>query len=563
MGKALRFLDLEVESVLPPRPDVGLSTDVPDDAADLRACLGQVSRGDVVKLCLRRGDFEDPEEFPSHRSALKVKDGVYVSVIGVDSDAPDVVNASSIGVNKNGEANRSIENKPGASESPSCVDAKKSDSGHVSGSGSTSSGSHSEDARRSDTGSDTQEEAAPVPESEFAKPRGPLSTSSSASGADSKSISSRSIGGSLASEVPRLRVCHWHLLKRDPGEGSAIRKWKRPRWEVESVAEPAQVDVLCRNWIYSGQCAQHLLQPQPSDTPASGETGSDNEESANTLNGINSAGGFDTSSNTPRRRYACPFRHFVRDKEEEERVNRLRRNHMRMMAQGAAELSIYNDGHSIMEIRERSKRSALFARWLLETFGIANLAAGGGVLDIAGGKGQNCFQLVEQSACSSLRTTVIDPVARRTLVPKRHRRRIVKLQCKMPTFRHVCFDEDFVKNDDGLKVVSEASCLIGMHPDQATGSIVKMAIKFKKPFAVVPCCVFAQNFTERKTPSGKRVETLNEFTEWLLAHHPNMKVDFLPFSGRNKVLYMLPHHFASPKVHTNDDTNSTNTNNNE
>ncbi|GBG27920.1 Hypothetical Protein FCC1311_041432 [Hondaea fermentalgiana] len=352
----------------------------------------------------------------------------------------------------------------------------------------------------------------------------------------------------------RLRVCHWHLLKRDPGEGAEIRKGKRPRWETESVAEPPQSDVLCRNWIYSGQCAQHLLQPQPSGTPLSGETGSDNEDDriASHVSTPASASGRSAptaaaAAVTPRRKYACPFRHFVRDKEEEERVNRLRRNHMRMISQGAAELSIYNDGHSIMEFRERSKRSALFARWLLETFGIANLASNGGVLDIAGGKGQNCFQLVEQSACSSLRTTVIDPVARRTLVPKRHRRRIVKLQCKVPTFRHIPFNESFVATEDGRKLVSEASCLIGMHPDQATGSIVRMAIKFQKPFAIVPCCVFAQNFPGRKTPSGKRVETLNEFTEWLLAHHPNMKVDFLPFSGRNKVLYMLPHHYATTK----------------
>ena len=34
------------------------------------------------------------------------------------------------------------------------------------------------------------------------------------------------------------------------------------------------------------------------------------------------------------------------------------------------------------------------------------------------------------------------------------------------------------------------SLVIGLHPDQATDSIVDFAMQFGKPFAVVPCCVF-------------------------------------------------------------------------
>ena len=40
--------------------------------------------------------------------------------------------------------------------------------------------------------------------------------------------------------------------------------------------------------------------------------------------------------------------------------------------------------------------------------------------------------------------------------------------------------------------------IIGMHPDQATESIVDMALKYHKPFAVIPCCVFAYENPHRR-----------------------------------------------------------------
>ena len=32
--------------------------------------------------------------------------------------------------------------------------------------------------------------------------------------------------------------------------------------------------------------------------------------------------------------------------------------------------------------------------------------------------------------------------------------------------------------------------LLGMHPDQATGALVEAALRYGRPFAVLPCCVF-------------------------------------------------------------------------
>eukprot|EP00961_Rhodomonas_salina_P052194 700656-Rhodomonas_salina.1 len=43
-----------------------------------------------------------------------------------------------------------------------------------------------------------------------------------------------------------------------------------------------------------------------------------------------------------------------------------------------------------------------------------------------------------------------------------------------------------------------ASVLVGMHPDQATEPLVDFCLGSGKPFAVVPCCVFATLFPGRR-----------------------------------------------------------------
>lgn len=67
--------------------------------------------------------------------------------------------------------------------------------------------------------------------------------------------------------------------------------------------------------------------------------------------------------------------------------------------------------------------------------------------------------------------------------------------CKERFVRHTS-----TSNQD-REVISEL--LIGMHPDQATESIVDMALKYQKPFAIVPCCVFAQENPHRRLKDKK------------------------------------------------------------
>lgn len=88
-----------------------------------------------------------------------------------------------------------------------------------------------------------------------------------------------------------------------------------------------------------------------------------------------------------------------------------------------------------------------------------------------------------------------------------------------------------------LSVLSAASFIIGVHPDQVTECIVDIAIQLKIPFAVIPCCVFTKLFPERKTQSGETVRTYEELVAYIKGKHPNIVQGILPFYGRNIVLY--------------------------
>ena len=87
------------------------------------------------------------------------------------------------------------------------------------------------------------------------------------------------------------------------------------------------------------------------------------------------------------------------------------------------------------------------------------------------------------------------------------------------------------------RVLSNASFLIGVHPDQVTEAIVDIAIHLRIPFAIVPCCVFTKLFSSRKTPAGGAVRTYEELVVYLKGKHPNITRGVLPFYGRNIVLY--------------------------
>ena len=211
------------------------------------------------------------------------------------------------------------------------------------------------------------------------------------------------------------------------------------------------------------------------------------------------------------------------------------------------------------------------------------LNSGSGVLDVAGGNGWASFSL----ALHGIKSTVIDPSPAVGCLPARYRkflRRAIQGKYKSrnisdagnssehekqrhpnniwydfdPHVKPLMFDKlqaFFVSSYDvrGFvdvkvceecsedKILENCSCIIGLHPDQATGAIVEFAVKHRKPFIVVPCCVFSRLFPDRFVPSSgsqgrnkKVVSTKDELVEWCVGLDPHhIKVSQLPFQGSN------------------------------
>jgi hypothetical protein len=124
-----------------------------------------------------------------------------------------------------------------------------------------------------------------------------------------------------------------------------------------------------------------------------------------------------------------------------------------------------------------------------------------------------------------------------------------------------------------------------LHQDQATDYIVRAARHYGKPFALVPCCVFPSEFPGRRLSNGAKVVTYPQLLEYLAntlapsclllpndvtparvplhppsssSSHPApssasapedgplydpghgaVATHYLPFRGRNKVLYCV------------------------
>jgi len=99
------------------------------------------------------------------------------------------------------------------------------------------------------------------------------------------------------------------------------------------------------------------------------------------------------------------------------------------------------------------------------------------------------------------------------------------------------FDEKLLSDERFKGYWDSSSLVVGMHPDEATDDIVRLALKHNKSFAVVPCCVFPK-LRPRFFKSGKRVHSYREYCDWLVELNPaEIQRTTLNFEGRNEVVY--------------------------
>lgn len=188
------------------------------------------------------------------------------------------------------------------------------------------------------------------------------------------------------------------------------------------------------------------------------------------------------------------------------------------------------------DLQERMTRHHHFAKWLIDTFGMDRLNQGTGVLDIAGGNGKLSTALTKLGVQSC---TIIDPQP------------MIKSQGQINVIAKPLVGDgsDLIapvsSDDEAAKIatiVKGASLVVGLHPDQATEAAMDLALQLQIPFAILPCCVMSRLFPDRKGRNGEPVRTVYQLCRYLMAKEQisnSIQVDYLPFMGRNKVLYWI------------------------
>ncbi len=227
----------------------------------------------------------------------------------------------------------------------------------------------------------------------------------------------------------------------------------------------------------------------------------------------------------------------------------------------------------------------MFAKWLMDKFQSFLFKNCNGVLDIAGGKGVVSYYLCR----SQIKCTVVDPMPLKLssnktkeimseylydndgenlnllgennflsmddflinqmkedfrlswLDPETYKEKLQKINAIQEVKKFI----NLVKNNLeklNLKhqrilftqncstchnLVNESSFLIGFHPDQATEDIVDLSLKYNKPFAIVPCCVFPSLFPNRKGIDGKPVRTFEQFLDYLQNKNPKIQREII------------------------------------
>jgi hypothetical protein len=190
----------------------------------------------------------------------------------------------------------------------------------------------------------------------------------------------------------------------------------------------------------------------------------------------------------------------------------------------------FQSNKDLPTLAPRTERHRVFAKWLVDKYGVDMLSSGSGVLDVAGGKGELSHALYDLGV---KKTILLDPDPRcEGDVPFK--------VIKEPLNGNGSSLTDRTDGVGGL--VRSCSIITGMHPDQATEAIVDTSLRLGVPFAILPCCVMPKLFPNRvQKRHGDPVRSYSTFCQYLLDKAPigiKFRVEHLLFQGRNKVIYV-------------------------
>lgn len=233
-----------------------------------------------------------------------------------------------------------------------------------------------------------------------------------------------------------------------------------------------------------------------------------------------------------------------------------------------------------MHAASKSQHNVVVAAWIVSTFGQFDLREGRGVLDIAGGNGILSYELCVRYGVPSTLIEPRDDIALSSML-RRKMKRINKSRtsneevsnraplmnllychslnisddkhilplviqsiqdgCSLP-FHHVIrgfplYLRDVLGDATLMGIIDHSSLVVGVHSDEVTEAIIEIAIYLRKPFVLVPCCLFSHLYPERKTLEGEEVRSYEEFIVYLKQKHVKIEQAELPFEGRNILLY--------------------------
>lgn len=160
-------------------------------------------------------------------------------------------------------------------------------------------------------------------------------------------------------------------------------------------------------------------------------------------------------------------------------------------------------------------RFMVFADFIARTFPNARAIA-----DVGGGRGTLTMELTKRG----LHSTVIDPRQ-----PPHFPRRLRKQWRK----EHLRTGRPIPRVDRVVAQIEEVDLapfdlIVGLHPDEASELIVRMAAGCGKAFAVVPCCVM---------PLDEISRPIEEWIRYLAGLAPRSHIEPLPMEGRNLVVF--------------------------